>query len=101
MIKLPLNPTLSEAIRVVAGPGALILSAALGSKIGRFVFGVSENAWSNAYIFGMALGVVFISIVNRKPILEKTFSRQFPLWVFIATIVSSFLLCELFKVIHL
>jgi hypothetical protein len=97
--KLPAHSTFRESVRFAIGPLALILCAALGSKIGRVTFGASEDAWTNAYIFGMVLGFVFFAIVNRKPTVEKTLSRQYPLWVFLCTIISSFLLCELFKVI--
>ena len=97
-IKLPAY-SFRESIQLAAQPLALILCAALGSRTGRWVFGASEDAWTNAYLFGMALAVVFIFMVNRKSIVEKTFPKQFPLWIFLATIFSSFLLCDLFKAI--
>jgi hypothetical protein len=99
-IKLPVHTTLSEVLTPGIGVGALILCAAIGSKIGRVTFGASEDAWTFAYQFGMVFAVVFFFIANRKTMVEKAFSRQYPLWVFLNTIISSFLLCEFFKVLH-
>jgi hypothetical protein len=98
-IKLPLHTTFREILAPGIGVFALILCAAIGAKIGRVVFGASEDAWTSAYQFGMVLGVVFFSIANGKTMAENYFSRQYPSWVFLSTIVSSFLLCELFKVL--
>jgi hypothetical protein len=98
--KLSIQTTFAESIQHAIGPLALILSAAIGSRIGRWVFVASENAWSNAYIFGMVLGFVFFAVMIRKPIVVKTGSRQLQPLVFFFTIISSFLLCELFKRFH-
>jgi hypothetical protein len=106
-IKLPVHTTLSEVLTPGIGVGALILCVAIGSKIGRVAFGASEDAWTFAYQYGMALSLVFFFIANRKPFLEKALSRQhqllsrqYPLWVFLSTIIFSFLLCEAFKMLH-
>ena len=99
-IKLPLHTTFREILAPGIGVFALILCAAIGAKIGRVVFGASEDAWTSAYQFGMALTFVFFFIANRKTVVETTFSRQYPSWVFLSTIISSFLLCEVFKMLH-
>ena len=99
-IKLPIHTTFRAIFTPGVGVFALILCAALGSKIGRLVFDAPEDAWTSAYQFGMVLAVVFFFIANRKTMVEKTFSRQYPLWIFLFTIISSFLLCEMFKMLH-
>ncbi len=99
-IKLPAHTTLSETLTPGIVLFALFLSDAIGCKLGRFVFGASEDASSNAYISGMVIGLFFFQLVKRKYLDKKNIANQIPTWVFLSTIISSFLLCELFTMLH-
>ncbi len=99
-IKLPVHTTLFETATPVIGMIALFLCDAIGCKIGRVVFGAPEDASSNAYIYGLVLIVALVALANRKPAIKKAFSTRYPLWVFLSTIVCSFLLCEAFKILR-
>lgn len=78
-MKLPPYTTLAEAANPVVGVIALFWCDSLGCKIGRWVFGASENAWTSAYISGIVIAVFVSSMVNRKPPIENLFIRQYPL----------------------
>ena len=102
-IKLPVHTTFAEMLTPGIGVFALFLSDAIGCKLGRFVFGAPEDASSKAYILGMVIGLFYFllakrQLVKRKYFDEKNIANQIPTWVFLSTIISSFLLCEFFKV---